>query len=188
MEKPVCSCSPHTQFDRYEPVEGLFAQRCPKCLAIVLAMKDYLPWIERHYSDRSISVQPSPLAGREMPSKARLCPSCQRLMARYRTGDADSFWLDFCPACGLVRFDAGEWEQLAQSGLMPYLDIILTERWQKNIQSHRASSLQNDILCQRFGEATFSEIQRVKDWLSSQPNKQDILAYLSTSLSNPTGK
>jgi Zn-finger nucleic acid-binding protein len=182
MKDFICSCSSGTRFERHEPADGLSAERCPKCQAIVLALKDYLPWIERHYSDRP-TVAPSHLPGREIPSKARLCPACQRLMARYRTGDANSFWLDFCSACGLVWLDAGEWEQLEQSGLASYLDIILTERWQKGIQSHRAASFRDDLLGERFG-AEFPEILRVRDWLTRQPNRRDILAFLSESLSD----
>ena len=100
-------------------------------------------------------------------------------MARYRTGDTNSFWLDYCPACGLVWLDAGEWEQLEQSGLSSYLDIILTERWQRHIQSNRTNTLRDDILRERFGEATFTEIQRIVGWLGDQANGRDILAYLS---------
>jgi Zn-finger nucleic acid-binding protein len=187
MKNIACSCSPRAQFERHEPADGLLARRCPQCQAVVLILKDYLPWIERHYSDRS-ALAPSPLPERETPSKARLCPSCQRVMARYRTGDANSFWLDFCPACGLVWLDAGEWEQLEQSGLAPYLDIILTERWQKRVQSHKANSVRDDLLRERFGEAAFAEILRIGDWLGRQANKRDILAYLSTSSFEKTTK
>jgi Zn-finger nucleic acid-binding protein len=186
MKNIACPCSPHAQFERHEPADGLPAQRCPQCRAVVLALEDYLPWIERHYSDRPAPA-PSPLPGRETLSKARLCPSCQRVMARYRTGDANSFWLDFCPACGLVWLDAGEWEQLEQSGLASYLDIILTERWQKDVQSRRTGSFRDDLLRARFG-AEFPEIQRVRDWLSRQPRRRDILAYLSESLSEKGAK
>lgn len=186
MKNIACPCSPRAQFERHEPADGLLAQRCPRCQAVVLALEDYLPWIERHYSDRPAAA-PSHLAGREMPSKARLCPSCQRFMARYRTGDANSFWLDFCPACGIVWLDAGEWEQLERSGLASYLDIILTERWQKDIQSRRATSFRDDLLRERFG-AAFSEILRVRDWLDRQAKRRDILAFLSEPLSDKKAK
>jgi Zn-finger nucleic acid-binding protein len=181
MKNINCSCSPRAGFEPHELADGLPARRCPKCEAVVLALKDYLPWIERHYSDRP-TVLPSRLSSREAPSKARPCPSCQRLMARYRTGDADSFWLDFCPACGLVWLDAGEWEQLERSGLSSYLDIILTERWQKDVQSHRAASFRDDLLRERFG-AEFPEILRIREWLVRQARGRDILAFLSESLS-----
>jgi Zn-finger nucleic acid-binding protein len=181
MKNIACSCEPRAQFERHEPADGLLAQRCPKCRAVVLALQDYLPWIERHDSERP-AVNPSHLPGRETLSKARLCPSCQRVMARYRTGDADSFWLDFCPPCGVVWLDAGEWEQLEQSGLASYLDIILTERWQKDIQSRRVASFRDDLLRERFG-AEFPEILRVRDWLGRQARRRDILAFLAESLS-----
>ena len=173
-----CPCSKSTDFEHHELATDLLAQRCPQCLAVVLAMEDYRPWIEQHFSDRP-TVEPSALPGSEKSSKARFCPSCQQIMARYRTGDANSFWLDYCPACGLVWLDAGEWEQLEQSGLSSYLDIILTERWQRHIQSNRTSTLRDDILRERFGEATFAEIQRIVDWLGNQANGRDILVYLS---------
>ncbi|MDR2111871.1 MAG: hypothetical protein LBQ62_02025 [Candidatus Accumulibacter sp.] len=186
MPNDFCPCAPRAQFEPHDLADGLSARRCPKCQSVVLALKDYLPWIERHYSDRP-TAEPAPMPGRETPSKARLCPSCQRVMARYRTGDANSFWLDFCPICGIVWLDGGEWELLEQSGLASYLDIILTERWQKNIQSRRTSSFRDDLLRERFG-AAFSEILRIRDWLNRQANRHDILAFLSESSSDKKKK
>jgi hypothetical protein len=180
--KLYCSCSEKTDFERYELATDLLARRCPKCLAVVLSMNDYRPWIERHFSDRS-TVEPSALPGSEKSSKVRFCPSCQRIMARYRTGDANSFWLEYCPACGFVCLDAGEWEQLERCGLSSYLDIILTERWQKHIQSNRTSNFRDDILRERFGEEVFVEIQRIARWLGNQTNGRDILVCLSELLS-----
>jgi Zn-finger nucleic acid-binding protein len=187
MEKIACTCSKNAHFDCHELATDLTVRRCPECQTILLAMKDYQPWLERHFSDRP-TVEPASLPGRETPSKARLCPSCQRIMERYRTGDANSFWLDYCPACGLAWLDAGEWEQLETSGLAPYLDIILTERWQKSIQSQKANAIRDSLLRERLGEASFPEIQRIRDWLGQQPNKRDILAYLSASVSGKNAK
>lgn len=187
MKKIGCACSRNASFRHYKLATDLPARYCPDCHAILLAMKDYLPWIERHFSDRQ-TVEPAPLTGRETPSRARPCPACQRIMSRYRTGDENSFWLDFCPPCGLVWLDAGEWEQLEQSGLSPYLDIILTERWQKGIQSHKASSVRDDLLRERFGETTFAEIRKIREWLGQQPNRRDILTYLYASLSQKSAR
>jgi Zn-finger nucleic acid-binding protein len=149
---------------------------------VLLAMDDYRRWRERHFPDANLA-EPIALSGQEKPSKARVCPSCQRLMTRYRSGGGESFWIDYCPACQLVWLDDGEWELLAQSGLASYLDIILSERWQKNIQSRRAGAFREDLLRERFG-ADCSEVLRIRDWLNEQSNWRDILAFLSESLSN----
>jgi Zn-finger nucleic acid-binding protein len=178
MQKLFCACAPKAEFDRCELRPGLLARRCDQCHAVILAMPDYRNWRDRHFSELP-AVEPAPLPGREAPSKARMCPSCGHLMTRYRTGNAESFWLDFCPHCELVWFDDGEWERLEQGGLAPYLEVILSEVWQKRVQAHRTVSYREDLLRARFGEETLVEIRRIKAWLAKRPNRRDILAFLA---------
>jgi Zn-finger nucleic acid-binding protein len=109
-------------------------------------------------------------------------------MSRYRTGNAESFWLDFCPACELVWLDEGEWEMLGRGGLVPYLNTVLSEAWQKHVQAHKAGSYHDELLRDRFGEDTLAEIRRLKAWINERPNRRDILAYLSESLSEKAAK
>lgn len=179
MKKLFCACAPKAAFDhRCELKPGLLVRRCAACRGVLLALPDYRNWRDQHFSELP-AVEPTPLPGREAPSKARACLSCGCLMARYRTGNAESFWLDFCPSCALVWFDDGEWETLEQGGLAPYLDTVLSDAWQKRVQTQRATSYRDDLLRVRFGEETLTEIRRIKAWLTEQPNRRDILTFLA---------
>jgi len=181
MNPLTCNCGGPSGFEPCEPAPGLPAQRCADCRGLLLSLAEYRPWRDQHFSELA-AVDPAPLPGRETPSIVRKCPCCGRLMERYRTGNAESFWLDFCPKCELVWFDVDEWERLEEAGLTPYLDTILTERWQKRIQSQRESAFRAELLRERFGDATFAEIERIQGWLAQQPNRRDIVAYLFASV------
>ncbi|MDR2688157.1 MAG: zf-TFIIB domain-containing protein [Azoarcus sp.] len=178
MPKLFCACAPKAVFEPCELQPGLSAKRCTACRSVLLAMPDYRAWRDQHFSELP-AVEPAPQSGREAPSKARACPSCGRLMSRYRTGNAESFWLDFCPSCERVWLDDGEWETLEQSGLAPYLDLILSEAWQKRVQAQRTVSSRDELLRARFGEDALMEIRRIKAWLAQQPNRRDILTFLA---------
>jgi Zn-finger nucleic acid-binding protein len=177
MHNQTCGCAKGATFERHKPAEGLHTRRCTHCLGVLLLLKDYRVWRDRHFSSLP-TIEPHPMSGQEQSSKARFCPLCQHLMGRYRTGDAASFWLDYCPTCDAVWLDDGEWVLLEKSGFAPYLDTLLTERWQKLIQSKKTLSYRDERLRARFGEETLAEIQRIKTWLDAHPRKKELLAYL----------
>jgi Zn-finger nucleic acid-binding protein len=178
MKKIFCPCSPKTSFDHCELTPGLLAKRCPSCSAVLLALDDYRPWRDRHFPGIP-AVEPAAVPGQEEHSKARVCPSCQQIMRRYRTGSAESFWLDYCPSCQLAWLDQGEWETLEKSGLALHLDTLLTERWQRLIEERKTLSFRDVLLEKRFGAETLTEIRRVKNWLDAHPRRKDILLYLA---------
>ncbi|MDR1351053.1 MAG: zf-TFIIB domain-containing protein [Zoogloeaceae bacterium] len=184
MKKLYCHCGggKGKSLERHTLSEGLSAKACPECQAVVLLLEDYQEWRERHFSDSFAAVEPAAVPGQEKPSKAHVCPQCGCFMQRYRTGDAASFWLDYCPACHLFWLDAGEWALLEQSGLALYLDTLLTERWQHSIQSRKTLSWRDELLQKRFGEETLNEIRRIQSWLRPHPKKRDILAFLGENL------
>ncbi|MDR0997216.1 MAG: zf-TFIIB domain-containing protein [Zoogloeaceae bacterium] len=182
----VCGCGNGSRrpagFSRIELAAGLIAPQCDACHGVALKLDDYLDWRQQHFAELP-AIEPAPFPGREVPSRARTCPACGVLMARYRTGDAQSFWLDFCPACRLVWLDDGEWQALQTHGLAPYLDTILSDAWQKGIQARRASHWQEELLRARFGEETLTEIRRIQTWLATQPaaKRRDIVQFLGQS-------
>jgi Zn-finger nucleic acid-binding protein len=182
MNAIPCHCAKDASFDRYELSAGLLAKRCANCRGVLLSMNDYLDWRERHFSDALAAVEPAAIPGQEKASKAHACSQCSRVMARYRTGGASSFWLDYCPSCQLVWLDDGEWALLEQSGLALHLDTILTDRWQQRIQSRKTLSYREELLRTRFGEETLSEIRRIQAWLNAHPKKRDILAWLGENI------
>jgi Zn-finger nucleic acid-binding protein len=179
MKKIPCSCSRNAAFVSHELVEGLFVQRCPDCRNVLVPLKEFWAWRERQFPDWNTRM-PEPVHSEgESASRARFCPVCQRIMTRYRTGNAKSFWLDHCPACQLVWLDAGEWETLEESGLALFLDTLITEHWQKRILALRTGAARETLLRGRFGEEILTEIRRFKHWMNQQPTKKDILAFLN---------
>jgi Zn-finger nucleic acid-binding protein len=202
MKKILCGCENSPAFERCELEEGLSGKRCPDCHAEVLFISEFRQWRERRFPDwEKTAPEPSSESSGEQSSKARTCPTCQRVMMRYRTGSAESFWLDYCPPCELVWLDSGEWKALQRDGLALHLDALLTERWQKRVMAKRAEvarearlleqtakdaeakraadAIREARLIERFGQETLDEIRRFKNWMNRQPNGKDILAYLS---------
>ncbi|MDR3053940.1 MAG: hypothetical protein LBU53_00835 [Zoogloeaceae bacterium] len=87
MNPLFCPCTPKATFDRCELTQGLLAKRCPSCSAVLLALDDYRQWRDRHFPEIS-AAEPAAIPGQEEHSKVRVCPSCQHIMGRYRTGSA----------------------------------------------------------------------------------------------------
>jgi Zn-finger nucleic acid-binding protein len=181
MDRLLCACTKKPYFEEHELEEGLPGQRCPDCHTDVLWLKDYRAWREAKHPDWEKSTpEPAVPTCPEQASKARVCPACQRLMARHRTGSEESFWLDYCVACGLVWLDDGEWEALKRDSLALHLDTLLTERWQRRVVEQRKIATREAVLRERLGGAErFGEIKRFKTWLKQQGDKKEILAYLS---------
>ncbi|GHT95189.1 hypothetical protein FACS1894116_10320 [Betaproteobacteria bacterium] len=178
MKNLFCPCTPQASFEHHELTQGLLAKRCPSCAAVLLALEDYRQWRDRHFPEIPVA-EPAAVPGQEEHSKVRVCPSCQHIMGRYRTGSAESFWLDYCPGCQLVWLDKGEWAQLEASGLALHLDTILTERWQRLIKERKTLSFRDALLEKRFDAESLPEIRRVKNWLDAHPRRKDILLYLA---------
>jgi Zn-finger nucleic acid-binding protein len=179
LKKIPCACSRGAAFVSHELGEGLFALRCPDCRNVLVSLAEFWRWRARHVPDWNEKMPEPVYSEGETASRARTCPVCQRIMTRYRTGGAKSFWIDHCAACELVWLDAGEWEVLEEEGLAPYLDTILDESWQKRILALRNAALSETLLRTRFGEATLAEIRRFKQWMNAQANARDILAFLN---------
>ncbi|MET7015554.1 TFIIB-type zinc ribbon-containing protein [Uliginosibacterium flavum] len=150
-------------------------QQCEACGGVLLDMSDYRQWrqqaapsAESGAEDHEVSDSPS----------ARGCPSCTRLMQRYRVGLTPDFRVDHCPACQLVWLDKGEWQTLAQAGLTASLGEIVSTAWQRRIQSDELRALRETALRSKHGDACIDEIKRMREWLNTQPQHEELIALL----------
>jgi Zn-finger nucleic acid-binding protein len=108
---------------------------------------------------------------------ALVCPSCQRLMLRYRVAEP-AMGLDFCFACTLVWLDHGEWELLAQHGLQLKITQISTSYWQRSQQRQRLQAQREANLRELLGDAAFEQAMAFQRWLAQQPEREAILRFL----------
>lgn len=108
---------------------------------------------------------------------ALVCPSCQRLMLRYRVAEL-GIGLDFCFACTQVWLDNGEWAMLAQHGLHLKITQISTAYWQRNQQKHRLQAQREADLREALGDDTFDQVIQVQNWLTQHPQRESILRFL----------
>ncbi len=108
---------------------------------------------------------------------ALVCPSCQRLMLRYRVTEL-GIGLDFCFACTQVWLDNGEWALLAQHGLHLKITQISSGYWQRNQQKHRLQAQREADLREVLGTQTFEQVMQVQNWLTQHPQRESILRFL----------
>jgi Zn-finger nucleic acid-binding protein len=170
-----CSCAAQTELARTELTPGLAAQQCEACGGVLLGMVDYRQWRER--AAPAVVVEEAAPEVSDSPS-ARGCPSCTRLMQRYRVGVKPDFRVDHCPACQLVWLDKGEWQALAQLGLATRLGEIVSAAWQRRVQSDELRALRESTLRSKHGDACIDEIKRMREWLDAQPQREELIALL----------
>lgn len=176
-----CDCAQQPALKVRELQAGLFAQACEDCGALAIDLNDYRRWLER----QTVGPAPTPEQCAGMPvegelamRKARMCPGCGRPMARHRAGSRPDFHLDRCAPCQLLILDGGEWDALMQLGALEHLDLILSDTWQRRLQTLEATERRRQSLRQRLGDSTVDELIRIQTWLNDQPQRRELLALL----------
>lgn len=173
-----CGCAAaSTDFVAIELADGLQALQCEACEGTALRLEDYFRWRVR---------SPQPFASdlvalaqeNDADSRVRPCPNCARLMQRYRPSTELEFWLDRCPACQLVWFDRDEWSALADLGLAGRLHKVLTDAWQRQLRDEEIDRQREAALRARHGESCMDEVDRIRAWLATQPQRKELLALL----------
>lgn len=115
----------------------------------------------------------------EVNDAVRLCPATGRMMTRIRVSGDSSLLLDYSVAAQAVWFDRGEWERLIALGLSVQLDAVVSERWQNDLKQAASRERLELAMRARFGDSAYDELVRVRDWLSSQPNRLEMIAFLN---------
>ncbi len=176
MKCPVCK-SPELQATDLEA--GLTFYNCPQCRGNWVRGVEYFKWLELHGPNLTErSDQDSGLALAE-PGIHIDCPECRFRMVKYLVGHGLSFTIDHCEGCKGVWFDRNEWEALKERNLHDDLNSMLTSFWQKAAQKEVRKKRLEQIYIARFGPDDYAEIERVRAWLATRPNKQNLLAFLT---------
>lgn len=168
-----CSCAAHTELTPCELAPGLQGLHCTSCDGHMLLLEDYRAWPK--------AAMPTPVAvatATAEDNSARHCAGCARLMQRYRVGSTPDFRVDRCASCQAVWFAGGEWQALLGVGLGARLDEILTDAWQRQLQAEELRKGREAVLRQRHGAVTMDELARIRQWLQTQPERDELLAML----------
>jgi Zn-finger nucleic acid-binding protein len=175
MNCPVCKSSELIPTDLET---GLPAFRCDDCGGKWIRGAQYWKWLEAHPNLPERPVEDTGLTLAE-PGKPIDCPECRFRMVKYLVGHGFSFTLDHCQGCKGIWLDRNEWEALKVRHLHDDVNSMLTAFWQDEAQKEVRKKRMEQIYTGRFGADDYAEIERIRAWLATRQNKQDLLAYLT---------
>lgn len=161
--------------------DNLACAMCPACHGALLSLVTYRQWLETF----PFEVENAPVTAQVNANDSThvlSCQRCQREMVKYRFAADSSHGLDLCAWCDDVWFDAGEWEFLKHRKLHGALPAVFTEPWQRQIEKRSPDAVRAHAYQQRFGAAEFRQLEKIRNWLSVQPDRDDMLSYLSAEL------
>ena len=107
------------------------------------------------------------------------CPECRFRMVKYLVGRGLDFTVDHCAGCKGIWLDRNEWEALKKRNLHDDLHGIFTQFWQAGAQREQRKKRLRQIYLDRFGEKDYEEISRIRHWLETKTNREQLIAYLT---------
>jgi Zn-finger nucleic acid-binding protein len=176
MKCPVCK-SPELQATDLEA--GLKFFHCPECRGNWIRGVQYWKWLEQHGPNLPERRDQDSSLSLAEPGIHIDCPECRFRMVKYLVGHGFSFTIDHCEGCRGVWLDRNEWEVLRERNLHDDLNAMFTSFWQDAAQKEARKKRLEQIYISRFGPDVYAEIERVRAWLATRPNKQELLAYLT---------
>ena len=176
MQCPVCRTS---KLSSTKLENNLNSMRCSQCEGNWIVGKEYWKWLDEH--GPNLPERPNDENGLSLAEPARYidCPECQFRMAKYLVGRGLNFTVDHCEGCKGIWLDRNEWETLKKRNLHDDLNAMLTQFWQVAARKEARKKNLEQIYIGRFGAEDFLEIQRIRAWLDTNPNKQHLIAYLT---------
>jgi Zn-finger nucleic acid-binding protein len=116
MQCPKCdgTLESKTFGGRYE------VQRCDTCQGL-WAHQDVLPQMKAQWMSDAVFDSGDASRGRELDSVPGKCPECSKDLERVADEKQKHIWLDACPSCDGVWFDAGEFTDWKHETLMDVL-------------------------------------------------------------------
>ena len=176
LKCPVCK-SPELELTDMEDSLRFF--RCPECRGKWIRGAEYWNWLEQRGTNLpERSDQDTGLSLAE-PGLHIDCPECRFRMVKYLVGHGFSFTIDHCGGCKGVWLDRNEWEALKERNLHDDLNSMFTAFWQDEAEKEARKKRLERIYISRFGADDYTEIERVRAWLATRSNRQDLLAYLT---------
>ena len=176
LKCPRCK-SPDLQAAELEA--GLRFRGCPECHGNWVRGKEYWKWLEQHGPNLPERFdQDSGLSLAESGTHID-CPECRFRLVKYLVGHGFSFTIDHCEGCRGTWFDKNEWQALRERNLHDDLNSMFTSFWQDEAEKLARKKRLERIYIARFGLDDYNEIERVRTWLATRPNRQELLAYLT---------
>ena len=174
MKCPSCTTADlHPQ--RLE--SGLSGYSCGGCSGVLLSVGPYVDWVAAQPSSPD-EFEAFTAAARDS-KRALLCPKCSRIMVKFRVSSDSDHGLDFCFGCEEVWLDGGEWDYLKGKGLHTKITTISTAVWQRRLREEWTSAARLERFKQTIGSEAFPEVERFRVWLERQPERSEILRYLT---------
>lgn len=106
------------------------------------------------------------------------CPKCARIMTKFRITGGIANRVDVCAGCDEAWLDSGEWELLESLQLSLKVTSIFSDAWQRRIRQENSEDTRRSILIRLLGDSGAKKVEEFREWLSSQKNKPEIMAYL----------
>ena len=175
MNCPVCK---PPVLDKTELDSHLSSYQCWNCRGNWIPGAEYWTWVERHgthLAERIYETETLELAEPGIPID---CPECRFRMVKYLVGHGLTFTIDHCHGCKGIWLDGNEWEALKKRNLHDDLNLMFTSFWQKEAQREARKKKMEEIYIDRFGADDYTEIKRIRYWLDTKTNREELLAFL----------
>jgi Zn-finger nucleic acid-binding protein len=175
MKCPVCKTSELTST---ELESNLTSMRCPSCRGNWIQGAEYWKWLEDHATNLAERVPEHDGLSLAEPGLPIDCPECRFRMVKYLVGRGLGFTLDHCHGCKGIWLDGNEWEALKKRNLHDDLNLMFTSFWQNEAQRDVRKKKLEEIYIGRFGADDYAEIKKIRWWLDTKVNREELLAYL----------
>lgn len=159
---------------------ALPCHQCDHCGGHWINLVDYLTWQQQN---PKYQFDENWLLDYEVQDtkKSILCPVTGAIMVKYRISTQTEHRLDLSSRVNCIWLDKGEWELLKQEGLAGQLNHIFTDPWQRKIRVQATEVALKQMYQDKFGLELYQKVHDIKQWLDQQPNKAELLSYLSAS-------
>ena len=175
MKCPVCKS---TELISAQLDADLTSLNCPDCGGNWIRGAEYWKWVENHGSDLAERLHQTESLALAEPGLPIDCPECRFRMVKFLVGRGLSFTLDHCEGCKGIWLDRNEWEALKKRNLHDDLNSMFTAFWQKEAQRELRKKRMEEIYTSRFGADDYTEIKRIRWWLDTKTNREELLAFL----------
>ncbi len=157
-------------------LSGLPPHCCPDCRGVWVGLETATGLLEpRMLGDRPAATLP----GRpEADRRTGLCPEGHGILLRLRFEADPIFYVEYCRNCRGVWFDAGEWQRLAELGLMTRLGEVFHGDWSRDLQAELQSSRELERLHRLFGPELVGRLKALAEELRSHPRRSAAMAFL----------